>query len=78
MSTTPSDPLEARMARLEGSFEQLDKRLGNVETGLHELRTEVRAGFSEMRSEQRTQFFWLLGVIVVGLVLPVVVQLVNP
>ena len=34
--------LEVRMTRLEGSYEQLVKRLGDLAAGLHALRAEFR------------------------------------
>lgn len=46
MSTEPANPLEVRMARLEGSYEQIDKRLTHLEarmdTGFAEVRSEIR------------------------------------
>ena len=57
------DPLEARVAKLEGLFEGIEKRLSNVEA-------ELRA----LRASTRTQFFWLLGVIILGLLVPIVLQ----
>ncbi len=40
------DPLEIRMAKLEGSYEQIDKRIGTLGTdltqGLNDIRAEIR------------------------------------
>ena len=33
------DTLAVRMARLEGAYEQIDRRLGTIETQLHRCRT---------------------------------------
>ena len=44
------DTLEARIAHLEGSYEQIDKRLAGVESNLSQLRQEIRE-----------QFRWILG-----------------
>ncbi len=42
----PTNPLEVRMARLEGSYEQIDKRLSTLEArlenGFNDLRAEIR------------------------------------
>lgn len=73
MSAETWNPLEARMARLEGAYEQLDKRLAGVETGLSEVRTELRT----LRSESHQQFLWVIGVVILGALLPIVVQLVT-
>ncbi len=66
-----TDSLEIRMARLEGSYEQINERLGTIEGRLDNLETKVDAGFTELRREvgelrrdMRTQFYWLLGVMV--------------
>ena len=43
--TTPS-PVEERMARIEGSFEQIDHRLGTMEQDLRMFREETSASFA--------------------------------
>lgn len=78
MSATPSDPIDARMARLEGAYEQLDKRLGTIEQCMAGLEQKVDAGFSELRRDLHAQFYWIVGLVIAGAVLPVVVQLVGP
>jgi hypothetical protein len=93
-----ADSIEVRLARLEGSYEQIDKRLGAIEgrldrlevelhEGLSGLRSEMHRGFDRMRSEMhenlsglenrlrkeaQTRFYWLLGLIVLGLIIPIV------
>lgn len=51
MTTEPVNPLEARVARLKGSCEQIDRRLSALETrvegGFADLRAEIRASRSE-------------------------------
>jgi tetrahydromethanopterin S-methyltransferase subunit G len=42
--------LEERMARLEGSFEQIERRLGNIEQDMRSLRSDLN-----------TRFSWLMG-----------------
>ncbi|MBI2821970.1 MAG: hypothetical protein HYX74_07075 [Acidobacteria bacterium] len=58
------------MAHLEGAYEQIDKRLGSVESGLVHLRSEVgqlRSETSLLRTELTSrmdgQFRWLLGTV---------------
>lgn len=48
--------LEIQIARLEGAYEQVDKRLGTVESLLSQLRSELTARMD-------SQFHWLLGTI---------------
>jgi len=50
--------LEERVARIEGILEQVDKRLNHLESGISELRDEIR----ELRRDLNNRFFWLLGV----------------
>ena len=71
-----ADAWELRTARLEGAYEQIDRRLGAVEgrlstleykmdTGFAELRVELRGEIGSLRSEMLgrmdRQFYWLLG-----------------
>jgi chromosome segregation ATPase len=43
------------MARLEGSYEQLDKRLGDLAADLHALRAEFRSEIQALRAEFRSE-----------------------
>lgn len=52
------------MAKLEGAYEQVDRRLGNI---------EQRLGHIEQRIE--SQFYWIVGLIIAGVVLPLIIQL---
>jgi chromosome segregation ATPase len=45
--TTPSS-IEERIARLEGSFEQIDRRLTTLEQDLREFRSETSARFDRL------------------------------
>ena len=51
MTAEPANPLEARIARLEGLYEQIDRRLSvlkaRVDSGFADLRAEIRAGRGE-------------------------------
>jgi len=56
------------MAHLEGAYEQIDKRLGGVESGLSQLRQEMQHQYSGMqqqisglRQQTQEQFPWILG-----------------
>lgn len=52
MSTQPWEP---RVSRLEGAYEQVDRRLGSIETSVESLRQHVDA-----------QFRWVIGMIFTG------------
>jgi hypothetical protein len=85
-----ADAVEVRLARLEGSYEQINERLGTIEGRLDSLETglagvrrdlsglqsEMYRGFDKLRQEMRTQFYWLLGVIIVAFLVPLVLGVV--
>ena len=54
-------PVEERMAKLEGAFEQMTARLGAIETRLGALEARVEARFGALEAEIRSNFRWLLG-----------------
>lgn len=43
-----ADPLEVRLARLEGSYEQIDRRLGSIEDRLGRLESKVDAAVNRL------------------------------
>lgn len=49
-----ADTLDVRIAHLEGAYEQIDKRLGTLES-------TVRSAIATLRAEMRQQFHWILG-----------------
>lgn len=62
---TVTDALEVRIAHLEGAYEQIDKRLGSVESAVVGLRSEIKQEMGQLRSDltarMDSQFHWLLG-----------------
>lgn len=52
MSTEPANPLEVRMARLEGSYEQINLRLSSLEAQTAEIRGDLRG----LRADIDTKF----------------------
>lgn len=51
MTTQPADTMEQRVSRLEGAYEQVNERLGDLAQGLASLRTETSQGFAAIRTE---------------------------
>ena len=49
-----ADTLDVRIAHLEGAYEQIDRRLGTLES-------TVRNENATLRAEMRQQFHWILG-----------------
>ena len=50
MTTEPANPLEVRMARLEGSYEQINLRLTSLEGGLNRLEDKLEARFNHLEA----------------------------
>ena len=51
-----NERLEERVAKVEGILDQMDKRLGRVESEIKELREEMRVEIRELRSEMIAGF----------------------
>ena len=45
--------LEERMAKIEGTFQQIDQRLGRLETEITTLRSEMKTEIQGLRQEMR-------------------------
>ncbi len=60
------DALVARIARLEGADEQIDKRLGSLENRMTSLEHAVHEGFAQVRHELSAIFRWVIGTILVN------------
>jgi len=52
MSAEPASPLEVQMARLEGSYEQINLRLSSLEGQIAEIRGDIRG----LRADTDTKF----------------------
>lgn len=76
--TAPSS-IEERIARLEGSFEQIERRLGTLEQDLRSLRAEMNARFDRLETRIDRLMYWqlgLLGAIAAAIVVIVLTRLV--
>ncbi len=56
--------LESRVASLEAVQAQINERLGNIEQGQRDLAKSVEQGFAEVRRNVRSDFRWLLGILI--------------
>lgn len=63
--------LEERQAKVEGILEQIDKRVGRVESEvsglrieINSLRDEMRSEIGELRTKMDTNFRWLVGIMI--------------
>ena len=70
-----ADALEVRIARLEGAYEQIDKRLGAIENDIRDLRTEIHTLTDRLMTRMDRQFFWVLGLLVISIILPIALRL---
>ena len=61
-----TDALGVRMAHLEGAFEQIDKRLGSIESRMASLEQKLDR-----------HFLWILGLLVVSILLPIASRVVG-
>ena len=57
---TPSS-IEERIARLEGSFEQIERRLGTLDQDVLALRADLNAMSSGLNARIDRLFYWQLG-----------------
>ena len=73
-----ADAREVRIAHLEGAYEQIDKRLGAIEGDVRELRGELRNSIASLRSELLArmdhQFFWVLGLLIASILIPIALR----
>ena len=60
MTTQPADTMEQRVSRLEGAYEQVNERLGDLAQGLASLRAETNQGLASLRTETNSRFNILL------------------
>lgn len=54
-------PVEERMAKLEGAFEQMNARLGSLEAQMTARFGAIEARLNSLEAEIRSNFRWLLG-----------------
>jgi hypothetical protein len=72
-----TEQMDARMARLEGAYEQITARLGGVEREVSALRADMGAQFAEQRRRMDAQFFWLLTLVLGSILVPVLRDLAR-
>lgn len=68
-----TQPIEGRISRLEGAYEQIADRLNGLDVGIAGLRQEMNQRFSQI--DQR--FAWVIGLIVTSWVTTILAVLVH-
>lgn len=53
--------LKVSMGRMEGRFEQMDKRLSSFETTVDKRLSSVETAVIDLRKENRQSFSWMIG-----------------
>ena len=56
--------LEERMAKIEGAFQQIDQRLGRLETEIQVLRQEIQQELNSVREDIRALYHMALSVLI--------------
>jgi hypothetical protein len=74
--------MEMRMARLEGAFEQIDRRLGALEARMDSmarridtLLSMIEARFSRLEEKVDRQFYWVVGLVLISILVPISLRL---
>ncbi len=78
-----AQPLEIRMARLEGAYEQIsdrlngiDLRLAAIEGRIDSTRDMLLARIDSLRGSMDQKFLWVMGLVLVSIILPFVERFV--
>ena len=61
------DPVDVRLARLEGACAQITERLASIEGRLGSLEQKVDRHFEILIGRMDRQFYWLIGVLITSL-----------
>lgn len=67
-----AQPLEVRMAHLEGAYEQVSQRLNGIDQRLLGIEQRIDA----LRSSMDQKLLWLMGLVLVSILLPLVQRFV--
>ncbi len=76
-----TEPIEVRMARLEGSYEQIDRRLGSIDDRLGRLETKVDAVADRLDRKLDTlsgRIYTLLYGVIAAVLVPIVIRVFFP
>ena len=79
-----ADALDVRIAHLEGAYEQIDRRLGAVEgriaaldRKIDDVRTEIQGVRGELLGRMDRLFFWILGLLIISILVPIALRLTG-
>ncbi len=79
-----AQPLDARLAHLEGAFLQVDRRLDSLERRLESFEratdsrfNQIDSRFNQMESRFESRFNWLIGIVVTSWISTIVTVLFH-
>jgi len=71
------EPLDIRMARLEGAYAQINERRAGLENRLVSGMAGLRAEISELRRQITSQFCWVLTLLLGSILIPFLRDIVR-
>lgn len=71
-----ANAIEMRLARLEGSYEQISARLGAIESRLGQMDTRIDQRISRLEEKVDRQFHWVVGLILIATLVPIALRFV--
>ncbi len=89
------NPIEVRLAHLEGAYEQINHRLGAIEGRLESIDSRMESRFAaidarlerledkllsredKLLSRMDRQFFWVLTLVVLSILVPISLRVLN-
>ena len=73
-----TSPIEVRLAHLEGAFEQIHARLATIEDRLGRFADKVDSRFGRLEDKIDHQFYWILSLVVLSILVPAFLRILNP
>ncbi len=66
-----AESMDVRLARVEGAFEQFSLRLTGIESRLVQMDTRLDSRISHLDEKVDRQFYWIVGLIVIAILVPI-------
>lgn len=66
------------MARLEGAYEQIDRRLGAIEGEIRSMRAELSGEIQNLGRKIDANFRWIVGIVLVNWITLMLAVLFRP
>ena len=66
-----AESTDVRLARLEGAFEQISLRMGEIAGRLEQMDARLDGRISRLEGKVDRQFYWMVGLIVIAILVPI-------